>query len=154
VASLQECEAALRELAARIAAVDPELRRRHAVDRTVSCRVPDLAMVFHVRLSGGSVVDLHCRGEQDAAEPAQVRLAAASDDLVAIVTGTLTPPAAWATGRLTVEASVLDLCGCARCSDGRAPQRQAGARRPASVSAHVSAASARRASSPAPSTTT
>ncbi len=109
MASLQECEAALHELAARVAAVDPELRRRHAVDRTVSCRVPDLAVVFHVRLTDGSVVDLHCRGAQDAGDPAQVRLAALSDDLVAIVTGALTPPAAWATGRLTVEASVLDL---------------------------------------------
>ena len=109
MASLQECEQALRELAARLAAVDPELRRRHAVDRTVSCRVPDLAVVFHVRLTDGSVVDLHCRGEQVTAEPAQVRLAASSDDLVALVTGALTPPAAWATGRLTVEASVLDL---------------------------------------------
>ena len=39
----------------------------------------------------------------------QVRLAATSDDLVALVAGALTPPAAWATGRLTVEASVLDL---------------------------------------------
>jgi putative sterol carrier protein len=39
----------------------------------------------------------------------QVRLAASSDDLVALVSGDLTPPVAWATGRLTVEASVLDL---------------------------------------------
>jgi predicted lipid carrier protein YhbT len=109
VASLQECEAALQDLATRFAAVDPELRRRHAVDRTVSCRVPDLAVVFHVRLTDGSVVDMACRPEQEGVAPAQVRLAAASDDLVALVAGDLTPPAAWATGRLTVEASVLDL---------------------------------------------
>ena len=109
MASLQECEAALRELSARVAAVDPELRRRHAVERTVSCRVPDLAVVFHVRLTDGSVVDLRCRDEQDTADQAQVRLAASSDDLVALVSGALPPPAAWATGRLTVEASVLDL---------------------------------------------
>lgn len=109
MASLQECEAALQELAQRFAAVDPELRRRHAVDRTVSCRVPDLAVVFHVRLTDGSVVDLQCLAEHDTTPPAQVRLAAASDDLVALVAGDLTPPTAWASGRLTVEASVLDL---------------------------------------------
>ena len=40
---------------------------------------------------------------------AQVRLAASSDDLVALVAGDLTLGAAWATGRLVVEASVLDL---------------------------------------------
>jgi predicted lipid carrier protein YhbT len=109
VASLQECEVALQDLAKRFAAVDTELRRRHAVDRTVSCRVPDLAVVFHVQLTDGSVVDLQCRPEHDEQAPAQVRLAAASDDLVALVAGDLTPPVAWATGRLTVEASVLDL---------------------------------------------
>ena len=109
MASLQECEAALQDLAQRFAAVDPELRRRHAVDRTVSCRVPDLAVVFHVRLTDGSVVDLSCRTAEEDVAQAQVRLAATSDDLVALVAGDLTPPAAWATGRLTVEASVLDL---------------------------------------------
>jgi SCP-2 sterol transfer family len=109
VASLQECEAALQVLASRLAAVDPDLRRKHAVDRTVSCRLVDLGMVFHVRLSDGSVVDLHCRPDHEPAAQAQVRLAATSDDLVALVSGDLTPPVAWATGRLTVEASVLDL---------------------------------------------
>ena len=106
---MQECEAALQDLAQRFAAVDPELRRKHAVDRTVSCRVPDLEVVFHLRLIDGHVVDMQCRPEQDDLSQAQVRLAAASDDLVALVAGELTPPMAWATGRLTVEASVLDL---------------------------------------------
>ena len=109
MASLQECEAALQDLAARLVAVDPDLRRKHAVDRTVSCRIPDLAVVFAVQLADGRVVELQCRPEDDAGPPAQVRLAARSDDLVALVSGELTPPAAWATGRLTVEASVLDL---------------------------------------------
>lgn len=109
MASLQECEAALHELAARVAAVDPDLRRRHTVDRTVSCLVPDLGVVFHLQLSGGSVGDLHCRPEQVTATQAQVRLTATSDDLVALIDGELAPPAAWASGRLRVEASVLDL---------------------------------------------
>ena len=109
MASLQECEAALHDLAARFAAVDVDLRRRHAADRTVSCRVPDLAVVFHVRLTDGMVVELQSRDEQDVAEQAQVRLTATSDDLVALVAGHLTPPTAWASGRLAVEASVLDL---------------------------------------------
>ena len=106
---MQECEAALQDLAQRFAAVDPELRRKHAADRTVSCRVPDLDVVFHVRVVDGSVAEVRCRPEHDGAAPAQVRLAAVSDDLVALVAGDLTPPAAWASGRLTVEASVLDL---------------------------------------------
>ena len=109
MASLQECEAALQVLAARFAAVDPDLRRRHAADRTVSCRVRDLDVVFHVRVTDGSVAQLQCWPDHAAVAPAQVRLAATSDDLVALVAGDLTPPVAWASGRLTVEASVLDL---------------------------------------------
>ncbi len=38
-----------------------------------------------------------------------MRLAAASDDLLALVDGELSPPMAWATGRLKVQASPLDL---------------------------------------------
>ena len=109
MASQQECAAALQELASRVATVDPDLRRRHAVDRTVSCRVLDLGVVFSARVSDGSVVELECRPEASAVTPASVRLAATSDDLVALVAGDLAPPVAWATGRLTVEASVLDL---------------------------------------------
>jgi predicted lipid carrier protein YhbT len=109
VASLQECEAALQDLASRFAAVDIDLRRRHAADRTVSCRVPDLAVVFSVRLTDGHVGDVSCSAQHDVDVQAQVRLTAASDDLVALVAGDLGLPTAWATGRLTVEASVLDL---------------------------------------------
>lgn len=109
MASLQECEVALQDLAARLAAVDPDVRRRHAVDRTVSCRVPDLAVVFCVRLTDGAVAGLQRRPAHASGEQAQVRLCVSSDDLVALVAGDLTPPVAWATGRLTVEASVLDL---------------------------------------------
>ena len=75
MASLQECEAALQALATRLAAVDPDLRRKHAVDRTVSCRVVDLGVVFHVRLTDGSVVDLHCRPDH---EPTRARPRCAS----------------------------------------------------------------------------
>ncbi len=109
MASLQECEVALQDLASRFAAVDIDLRRRHAADRTVSCRVPDLAVVFSVRLTDGHVGEVLCAAEHEVDVQAQVRLTAASDDLVALVGGELGLPAAWASGRLTVEASVLDL---------------------------------------------
>ena len=63
MASLQECEAALQALATRLAAVDPDLRRKHAVDRTVSCRLVDLDVVFHVRLTDGTAREI--RGGAD-----------------------------------------------------------------------------------------
>lgn len=108
MASVNECEQALRSLADRLAAVDPEVRGKYIVSRTVACRVPDLDVVFLATLDDTGIADLRCADGVDP-DRAQVRLAAASDDLLCLVSGTLSPPAAWATGRLKVEASVLDL---------------------------------------------
>ena len=109
MASVQDCERALRALVERLADVDPGTRAKHAVDRTISCRVVDLDVVFAVQVEDGAVSDLTCSRAGAAASQAQVRLTAQSDDLVALATGSLPPPLAWATGRLKVEASVLDL---------------------------------------------
>jgi hypothetical protein len=54
----------------------------------VSCRVPDLAVVFHVRLTDGSVVDVACRPR--ATTPQQPGPGPADrddDDLDALVAG-------------------------------------------------------------------
>ena len=108
MASVQECEQALQTVARRLAALDPEVRNRHVVERSVSCRVPDLEVVFVARLASAGLVDLRC--QDDATKPAaQLRLTASSDDLLALLEGRLAAPAAWATGRLRVEASVRDL---------------------------------------------
>ena len=105
MATLQECELALRSLADKLAAVDAEQRAKYVVERTVSCSVTDLGVVFTGRLDGDGLTDV--RQTDDTA--AQVRLAASSDDLIALSEGELGVPAAWATGRLKIEASVLDL---------------------------------------------
>lgn len=108
MATLQECELALRSLADRLAEVPAEVRGKHVVSRTLSCRVPDLDVVFLATLGDDGIEGLRHEPGQSTAG-AQVRLAAASDDLLAMIAGELSPPAAWATGRLKVEASVLDL---------------------------------------------
>lgn len=108
MAEVQECERALRSLADRLRSVDPAVRSRYVLDRSLSCRIPDLGVVFLADLCDEGLKDLRCERGSDTAG-AQVRLAAASDDLVALTGGTLSPAAAWATGRLKIEASVLDL---------------------------------------------
>ena len=108
MASLPECEQALHELAARLAEVPADVRGRYVVDRTLACRVPDLDSVFLARLGESGLEDLRFSSGADT-HGAQVRLAATSDDLLALLAGELSPPTAWATGRLKVEASVLDL---------------------------------------------
>jgi predicted lipid carrier protein YhbT len=108
VATVQECAAALQCLADRLAEVDPEVRARHIVTRTLSCHVPDLDVVFHATLSDAGLERLHRTDGADH-DGAQVRVTAESDDLVALVGGELSAPVAWATGRLKVQASPLDL---------------------------------------------
>ena len=108
MASVQECEHALRVLAERLAAVDSQVRARYVVTRTLACRVPDLDVVFLATLNDQGIEQIRCRDGTDT-DGAQVRMAAASDDLISLVNGVLSPPVAWATGRLKVQASPMDL---------------------------------------------
>jgi hypothetical protein len=109
VATLEECERAVHGLAQRLAEVDPELRSRHLLERTVACRIPDLDVVFQGRLAPEGLVDLTLDVDDGDRRSAQVRLTTSSDDLLRLAEGRLAVPAAWATGRLKIEASVLDL---------------------------------------------
>lgn len=108
MASLQECEQALISLRDRLAAVDPDLRSRYLVTRTLACKVPDLDVVFLATLNDEGIEELR-RIDGSDTDGAQVRLVTGSDDLLALVDGALSPPVAWATGRLKVQASPLDL---------------------------------------------
>jgi len=105
VASPQEVEAAVQRLVALLGAVDPAVRARLSADRSVSCRVMDLDLVWSGRLCGEGLVDV----TDVVAGHAQVRLSIGSDDLVALAEGRLAAPVAWATGRLKVQASPMDL---------------------------------------------
>ncbi|MCA1710445.1 MAG: SCP2 sterol-binding domain-containing protein [Actinobacteria bacterium] len=106
MATLQECQDAIAGLTEKLAEVDPETRRKYAVERTVSCRVPDLDVIFLARVDDdGTIQDFevveHGKG--------QVKLTATSDDLIALIEGRLNLPVAWATGKLKIDASMLDL---------------------------------------------
>ena len=98
------CQRALDDLAARLAEADAEAKRR-ALDRTLSCAVRDLKIVFAGELKDGELINIR---QTDSAK-AQVRMAMNSDDLVRLVAGELHLGSAWATGRIRVDASVRDL---------------------------------------------
>ena len=105
MATVEECHVALERLAERLASVDEDARRKHAFDRTMSCRVPDLDVTFTGALRDGHLQDI----STDEAPKAQLRLTADSDDLVAMTDGHLSFGQAWLGGKIKVEASVLDL---------------------------------------------
>jgi predicted lipid carrier protein YhbT len=105
VATLEQCHQALERLSGRLASVDPESRQEHAFDRTISCHVPDLDTTFTGELRDGEIHDL----TTEPAPKAQIRLTAASDDLVALTEGELGFGQAWLSGRVKVEAGVRDM---------------------------------------------
>lgn len=105
MATKEACEAALLELAGRLDEVPDSMKRRHSVDRTISCHLPDLRVTYSGRLTDGALCDI----SEQSAPDAQIRLTVNSDDLVAVTDGSLPFTSAWSSGRLRIEASMLDM---------------------------------------------
>ncbi len=106
MATVEESHAALERIANRLTHVDPGALAKHVLERTISCRVPDLEIVFTTRIHAGGLDEFRIAEE---ANGAQVRLTVNSDDLVALADDELAVTKAWATGRLKIEASLGDL---------------------------------------------
>lgn len=104
MATVDECEQALADLADRLAA-NEAAQRSVSFDRTVSCTIRDLDVIFAGRLKGGQLVDIRRAPSKDA----QVKLSMTSDDLLGLVSGRLKMASAWATGRIKIDASVRDM---------------------------------------------
>jgi hypothetical protein len=105
MATKQACEAALLQLAERLDGIPDAQKRRHSVDRTISCHLSDLRTTYSGRLCDGSLCDV----SETVLPDAQIRLTVSSDDLVAVTEGTLSFGTAWTSGRLRIEASMLDM---------------------------------------------
>lgn len=105
MATREQCEAALRDLAVKLSAVDPDVRRRSAPDRTIACRITDLDTTFAGQLNGDGLSNII----EQLRPSAQIVLTVKSDDLLAITEGRMGFATAWATGRVKVDASMMDL---------------------------------------------
>ena len=107
MATAEECRTALENLTGRIANMDAKDREAHLVDRTLSCRVPDLGLTFVTRLGpdGAEPVKVADNG----APPAQVRFTADSNTVIAIADDPGSFMRAWLSGKLKVQGSVFDL---------------------------------------------
>jgi predicted lipid carrier protein YhbT len=105
VASEQECEDGFRTLAEQLAALDPEVRKKYVLDRSVSCRIPDLGVTWSGRMTMDGFQGLTTTDESKA----QVRLTVGSNDLLALIENRLQLKTAFATGKLRIQASPLDL---------------------------------------------
>lgn len=105
MATIEECRQALDTLSARMREHAAELRDTLTLDRPMACRLRDLDAAFHGRLRGGAFTDIELGDDPKA----RISLELTSDDLVALVDGRLDFARSWASGRVKVKASVLDL---------------------------------------------
>ena len=107
MATVEECEKALHELAARMKQNDTSGPHQR-FDRTLRCTLPDIETTFTGRLEDGLLTDIE-HADYATGESAQIGLELSSDDLVRLVAGELNLASAWATGRLRVHAGVRDM---------------------------------------------
>ncbi|SDE51639.1 Alkyl sulfatase C-terminal [Blastococcus fimeti] len=105
MATMDQCLTALRGILGDLAA-NPAAA---GLDRSLSCRLTDLEQVVVGRLSSGAVRDLEVLPDGPDVARADIRLTMTSDDLVALTGGDLSFGAAWATGRVKLEAGLRDM---------------------------------------------
>jgi putative sterol carrier protein len=105
MASVEECEQAFHGLAAKLAGADPDARRKASFDRSLTCTLRDLKVIFAGQLRDGELLDIRQVDKSDG----QVKMTMTSDDLLKLVSGELSMGSAWASGRVKIDASVFDL---------------------------------------------
>ncbi|MER6125132.1 SCP2 sterol-binding domain-containing protein [Streptomyces sp. NPDC001795] len=108
MATIEECRSALDKLSDNLAGADGDVRTAAALDRSLSCRITDLDITFVGRLKDGRIEVLDTLPGPPP-NKAQIRLTMAGDDLVAMVDGELNFARAWGSGRVKLEAGLLDL---------------------------------------------
>lgn len=105
MATIEQCMTALQGVLGDLTA-NPAAQ---GLDRSLSCRLPDLGQVLRGRLAGGVVRDLRAEDDAPGAPKADIRLTMDSDDLVALTDGQLQFGKAWASGRVKLEAGLRDM---------------------------------------------
>ncbi|MFJ8438737.1 SCP2 sterol-binding domain-containing protein [Kitasatospora griseola] len=108
MATIEECRTALEQLSRNLAGANGDVRKAAALDRSLSCHLTDLDLTFTGRLTDGQLTGITDTPGAPTAK-ADIRLTTTGHDLLALVDGTLAFPTAWATGRLKLDASFLDL---------------------------------------------
>jgi hypothetical protein len=102
----EDCRTALQKLAGRLSELSPSERDQYFGNRTISVTVPDLNVTF-VTVLGSGDDPVHQASPGD--PPADIRLTAKSDEVVALAEQPMNIARAWMSGRVKIEASVKDL---------------------------------------------
>jgi hypothetical protein len=104
--SAEECRAALQKLAGRLSEMSPAERDQYFGNRKISVTIPDLGVTFVTVLgTGNDPVREAAPGEP----PADIRITAKSQEVIALAEQPMNIARAWMTGRVKIEASMKDL---------------------------------------------
>jgi putative sterol carrier protein len=104
--SADECRAALQKLAGRLSELSPQERDQYFANRTMSVTIPDLDVTYVTRLGSG---DDPVRDAAPGDPPADIRLTANSDEVLALAQQPMNIARAWMTRKIKIEASMKDL---------------------------------------------
>ncbi|GAA2282311.1 MULTISPECIES: sterol-binding protein [Kitasatospora] len=108
MATIEQCRQALEQFSSNLGNADGDARKAAALDRSLTCWITDLDLTFSGRLKDSRITDMvEIPGPPPA--KAEIRLSMTGDDLVAMVGGQLNFAAAWAGGRVRLEAGFRDL---------------------------------------------
>ncbi len=107
MASADECREALHKLTSRFSEMSPKDRAAHFSNRSMSCEVTDLGVTLVTRFTadGAEPVREAVRDEP----PADIRLAAASDDVLHLAESPANIARMWVSGKVKVHAPMRDL---------------------------------------------
>ena len=106
MATAEECRTALQKLAGRLSELSSDEREQYFGNRTISVTVPDLNVTYETVLgAGGDPVREAVPGEA----PADIRMTAKSDEVLALAEQPMNIARAWMSGRVKIEASMKDL---------------------------------------------
>jgi SCP-2 sterol transfer family len=104
--SAEECRLALQKLVGRLSELSPAERDQYFGNRSISVTIPDLNVTYVSRLgSGNDLVREAAPGDP----PADIRMTARSDEVIALAEQPMNIARAWVTGRIKIEASMKDL---------------------------------------------
>ncbi|MFD7895388.1 sterol-binding protein [Streptomyces sp. NPDC059568] len=108
MATTEECRSALEKLSDNLARANGEVRTAAGLDRSLSCHITDLDLTFTGRLVDGRI-EVADTVQGPPPQKAEIGLAMAGDDLVALVDGELNFARAWGSGRVRLDAGFRDL---------------------------------------------
>ena len=104
--SAEECRAALQKLAGRLSEMSADDRENYFGNRSMSVTISDLGITYVTTLGSG---DDPVREVGPGEPPADIRLTANSDEVVALAESPMNIARAWVAGRVKIEASMKDL---------------------------------------------